>query len=67
MSIIHEMGQTAGGLYFILVQDAHGEPRAILGTPDVFEDFARDLLDLVRREYCLPHICDHLEVAGRHS
>lgn len=67
MAIIHDMGVTPAGLYFALIQDAMGEPRAILGTPDVFEELARDLLDLVERDYCLPYVCDHLDVAERTS
>lgn len=61
MALVHDQGQTPGGLYYVMVQDAEGQPRVLLGTPDVIEDFARDLLDLVGREYCLPYICDHLE------
>jgi hypothetical protein len=67
VAIIYDMGTTGEGLFYVMVQDAAGEPRALLGTPDVFEEFARDLLDMVEREYCLPHVCDHLEMEDRRS
>lgn len=67
MVIAVDMGTTPGGLPYFMLQDAEGQPRVFLGTPDMIEELARDLLDLVDREYCLPYICDHLDVEDRRS
>lgn len=67
MAIIHDIGQTPSGHIYFMVQDAMGEPRVCLGSVDMIEELARDLLDYVGRDYCLPYICDHLETMERLS
>jgi hypothetical protein len=60
-AIITDIGRTPGDNVFFLIQDTDGQPRAFIGTEDMIEELARDLLDYLGREYCLPYICDHLE------
>jgi hypothetical protein len=60
MAMIVEVGRTPAGDVFFLIQDDAGDPHALIATDDAVEELARDLLDFVGREYCLPLICDHL-------
>ena len=61
MAIIHDIGRTPYDHAYVMVQDAEGMTRVLLGTDEMLEEFARDLLDFIGRDYCLPYVCDHLE------
>lgn len=67
MALIVDVGRTPAGAVFFLIQDDAGMPHALVATDDAVEELARDLLDFVGREYCLPYVCDHLDVLERRS
>lgn len=64
---VFDIGRTPHGQVYFLIQDVFGEPRAFVADDDEIEELARDLLDRIGRDYCLPYLCDHLDVAGRTS
>ena len=67
MAIIEQMWRTEGGLVCVMTTNPVGDVDVVVGTDDEIEDMARDLLDFVGRDYCLPHVCDHLDVEDRRS
>lgn len=67
MAIIHDIGQTPSGHIYCMIQDTLGMPCAFIGDEDEIEELARDLLDYVGRDYCLPYLCDHLDALERLS
>lgn len=61
------MGHIEGGYAYFVVASEGGNLTTLVATEDQIEELARDLLDLVGRGYCLPYVCDHLDVQERRS